>query len=213
MSDDRRTFKRESASARKEALILATLDLVAEKGVGGATVRAIAERAEVTQGLIRHYFTSREGLISAAYEHHMTVLIDQTAASAGEGTAQERLSGFVAASLAPPVVDPRAVGLWAGFLNLVLQDPDMKVIHERTYARFRDQLQALIDAALREAGRPAPPAQLRHLAIAANAVLDGLWLEGGALPDAFEPGELAMIGLSSVSALIGISLEQGTETA
>ena len=71
MSDDRRKFKRESAEARKEALILATLELVAENGVRGATVRGIAQRADVTQGLIRHYFSSKEELIIAAYEHHM----------------------------------------------------------------------------------------------------------------------------------------------
>lgn len=213
MSEERRKFKREPAESRKEALILATLDLVAEKGVRGATVREIAQRADVTQGLIRHYFSSKEELISAAYEHHMNALTDQTADSVTGETAQARLRGFVIASLVPPVVDPHAVALWAGFLNRVQQDPGMKAIHERTYACFRDHLEGLISAALAEANQPATPAKLRHLAIAANAVIDGLWLEGGALPDAFEPGELAEIGLESVAAIVGISLEQKAETA
>lgn len=207
MNDERRKFKRESAEARREALILAALDLVAEKGVRGATVRGIAERADVTQGLIRHYFSSKEELISAAYEFHMNKLTDQTAASAREGSARDRLAGFVTASLTPPVVDPRAVALWAGFLNKVQQDPDMREIHRRTYDYFRDHLEELIEAALEDAGQPAPPARLRHLGTAANAVIDGLWLEGGALPDAFEAGELAQIGLEAVGAIVGISLE------
>lgn len=207
MSDERRKFKRESAEARREALILAALDLVAEKGVRGATVRGIAERAEVTQGLIRHYFSSKEELISAAYEFHMNELTDQTAASAGKGSARDRLAGFVVASLTPPVVDPRALALWAGFLNKVQQDPEMREIHRRTYDYFRDHLEDLIAAALEDAGQPAPPARLRHLGTAANAVIDGLWLEGGALPDAFADGELAQIGLEAVGAIVGISLE------
>jgi AcrR family transcriptional regulator len=52
---------------RRSALIAATQDLVAEGGPEAATVRAIAERAGVTPGLIRHYFQSKDELIRAAY--------------------------------------------------------------------------------------------------------------------------------------------------
>lgn len=209
MTQSRRKFSREPADARKAALIDATLELVAEKGVGGSTVRAIAERADVTPGLIRHYFSSKEDLITAAYEQHMTGLTELTAAMAEQscGTAVSRLAGFVVASLTPPVVDERSVALWASFLNRVQQDPEMRRIHAETYADFRGRLESLISAALAEVGAPATPAQLRQLAIAANAVVDGLWLEGGALPEAFEPGELPQIGLRSVSAITGLNLQ------
>lgn len=206
MQDDSRKFKRESAEVRRQALIRAALDLVAELGVRGATVRDIAARAQVTPGLIRHYFASKEALIQAAYEHHMNALTDHTAASAGAGSARSRLMNFVDASLRPPVVDPGAVALWAGFLNKVQKDPKMQHVHRRTYAYFRDHLEALILAARQEAGQPMAPAEGRQLAIACNAVIDGLWLEGGALPDAFEEGQLAQIGLASVGAIIGIPL-------
>ncbi len=210
MSEERKKFRRESAESRQEALILATLELVAEQGVRGATVRGIAERANVTGGLIRHYFSSKEDLIVAAYEHHMNTMTDQTFALATgtEVGAQTRLAAFVTASLTPPVVDPRAIALWASFLNKVQHDPQMKATHQRTYAYFRDQLEELIAASLNEVDRPAPPARLRQLAIACNAVIDGLWLEGGALPDAFEQGELVEIGLQSVSAILDLDLTQ-----
>lgn len=215
MNRDRRKFRRESADSRREALILATLELVAEKGVRGATVRGIAERAEVTQGLIRHYFSTKEELIVSAYEFHMNRMTDDTLApgSGIETSARARLCSFVTASLTPPVVDPRSIALWAGFLNKVQQDPQMKATHERTYAYFRDYLEGLIAAALKEANRPTPECRLRQLAIACNAVIDGLWMEGGALPDAFSPGELAEIGRQSVAAMTGLNLEQEAENA
>jgi len=212
VSDERKKFKRESAESRQEALILATLELVAEHGVRGATVRGIAERADVTQGLIRHYFSSKEELIIAAYEHHMNQMTDLTfAPGAAKGTARARLRAFVDGSLTPPVVDPRSLALWASFLNKVQNDPQMKETHERTYAYFRDQLEEVIAAAYDEAGIPAPAARVRQLAIACNAVIDGLWLEGGALPDAFAPGELVEIGRQSVAAILGLDLEQEAE--
>lgn len=52
-----------SASAIK--LRDATIQLVAEGGMQAATVRAITERAGLTQGLVRYYYGSLSGLIEA----------------------------------------------------------------------------------------------------------------------------------------------------
>jgi len=208
LSDAAPKFRREPAGERREALIEAALVLVAQRGVRGATVRAIAEHAQVTQGLIRHYFSSKEDLMSAAYACHMERMTALTCTSAGkpQGSARGRLGAFVTRSLMPPVVDPSSVSLWAGFLNTVREDARMRSIHEQTYRDFRDRLEALISDALREAKVAATPRALRRLAIACNAVIDGLWMEGGALPDAFMADELPEIGVKSVGAIIGIDL-------
>ncbi len=213
MSENAPKFRREPAEKRKEALVLATLALIAEGGVRSATVRAIAARAEVTQGLIRHYFASKEDLVMAAYEYHMSALTNQAAASISVETRSHRasLASFVEASLKPPVVDPGAVSLWAGFLNKVREDARMQAIHAQTYFDFRNRLEQLIADALAEAQRPTTPEELRGLAIACNALIDGLWMEGGALPGAFEPGELPRIGLRSVGAIIGLELTERDE--
>ena len=209
MSENTRKFRREPAEQRKEALILATLSLIAEQGVGGATVRAIATRADVTQGMIRHHFSSKEELVTAAYEHHMNRMTNLTSApvALADGSARARLIAFVSASLTPPVVDASSVTLWVSFFSKVREDTQMQVIHERTYHDSRNRLEALIAAVLNEADIATKPQDLRLLAIACNAVIDGLWMEGGALSGGFEPGELPEIGLRSVGAIIGVDLQ------
>lgn len=209
MNDSRKTFKRESSDQRRDALIEATLSLIASGGPEAATVRNIAMEAGVTPGLIRHYFTTKEDLIGAAYERHMTTMRYAAYATVDRGLSG--LSGLVSlvkTSLEPPVVDARALALWAGFIQSVQRDTAMKAIHEKTYFQFRDQLQVLIDETFIEVGKPRDEAALRRFAIACNAVLDGLWLEGSALPDTFEAGELPAIGLSSIGAILGIKLEE-----
>lgn len=208
MREERRKFTRSSPDQRRDALIRATLALIAEQGIAAATVRTIAARAEVTPGLIRHYYQSKEDLIAAAYHQHMTALTEAAAEAAIGPTARARLSAFVAATFGPAVLNTGAVALWSGFLNAALHDPVLRGIHEQTYLAYRYDLQRLIGAALLEAGQPRGPAELRHMAIAANAVIDGLWLEGGALPDNFAPGELADIAHRTVFALIGLDLDQ-----
>lgn len=210
MVDSRKSFKRGSSDQRQDDLIEATLSLIASGGPEAATVRNIALEAGVTPGLIRHYFSTKEDLIGAAYERHMTTMRYAAYSPLEQELpgAVARLAALVKASVLPPVVDPRSLALWAGFIQSVQRDAAMKVIHERTYRQFRDQLQELIRDAFLELGQPKSKADLRKLAIACNAVMDGLWLEGSALPDTFEAGELPAIGLASVGAILGLKLEE-----
>jgi AcrR family transcriptional regulator len=201
---ERRPYRREPEDKRRDALIAAALELVASGGSQAATVRAIAERAGVSPGLIRHYFASKDELTREAYRHLMDRMTQDTAAALTLAPTDPlaRLAAFVASSLRPPVVDPVAVGLWAGFLHEVRRDPSLRDVHYATYLGFRDLLQSLIA----DLPRVATPEQLRADAIACNAVIDGLWLEGSMLPDGFAVGELERIGLASVGSILGIDL-------
>ena len=68
---------------------------------------------------------------------------------------------------------------------MVRENAKMQDIHERTYHAFRDRLEALIVAAWDEDGVKKPASEVRRIAIACNAVIDGLWMEGGALAERF----------------------------
>lgn len=200
----RRAYRRESEETRRADLIAAAQELVAEGGAEAATVRAIAARAGVTPGLIRHYFQTKDDLIRAAY---MSLMDGMTAkgADALEGVGalpEERLAAFVSASLRPPVLDMGSVVLWAGYMYKVRVDLDLRAAHETAYLSYRNILQSLIAALPRDASE----AQLRAEAIACNALIDGLWLEGSILSHTFAPGEIVTTGLRSVGAILGVDL-------
>lgn len=204
MDSSRRNYRRESMETRRADLIAATHELVAEGGPEAATVRAIAARAGVTAGLIRHYFQSKDELTRAAYRALMDGMTAKGAdALEGVGAGpEERLAAFVASSLRPPVMEAGAVVLWAGYMHKVRSDPELLAVHEEAYTRYRNVLQDLI-AAL---PRSTTEVQLRGEAIACNAVIDGLWVEGSILPHAFAPGEIVHLGLKSVGAILGVDL-------
>ncbi|MFX0542698.1 TetR family transcriptional regulator C-terminal domain-containing protein [Roseovarius sp. S4756] len=212
MSPERKPFRRIGPDQRREAMIDAMLAIIAEDGITAATTRAVAARAGVTPGLIRHYFDSKDALLSAAYERHMDDLTRATSDAGRGGSAAARLAAFIEAGLCAPVVSAETVSLWAGFLTHVQRSAEMHGVHARTYGAFRDHLQGLVAEALIEAGRPAPEPALRRHAIACNAVIDGLWLEGGMLPDAFEQGELASIGLDTIGAMLDLPLNEAATT-
>ena len=55
-----------------------------------------------------------------------------------------------------------------------------------------------------ELHQAADPARDRREAIACNALIDGLWIEGGSLPDNFDHGEVLRIALDGIGAMLGI---------
>ncbi len=205
MKVERRPYRREGEERRREALIAAAVELVSEGGPAAATVRAIAERAGVTPGLIRHYFTGKEELSRAAYAAMMNrMVIDNKAAiDAVEGDAITRFAVCVAAWLRLCVVDPNALYVWAGFIPYIRSDPAMRDAHGATYRAFRDQWEDLIAALPGRAGR----ADNRALATACNAVIDGLWLEGSLQPEMLDQAEIERIGLDAIGTILGIDLK------
>lgn len=211
----RKTFRREGEDKRREDLIAATLDCVAERGLAGATVREIALRADVTPGLIRYYFPTKDDLIGAAYRavmNGMTVQASDALTNAPDDP-RSRLYAFVTANLGQPIMDPRNLSLWSGFIALVHADPAMAAAHRDGYLGFRDELEILIREALISVGKNAAANVTRRHAIAINAIIDGLWLEGCLAGDIFAEGELAETGITAIEAVLGISLnmEGGTE--
>ena len=198
----RRPYQRASQESRREDLINAALKLIGDGGPQAATVRAIADEAGVTAGLIRHYFNTKEELVRTAYQSLMTRLKIDSTAIAGSDDPIKRLADFVVTSITPPVADPAMVGKWAGFLHLVRSDFDMREVHRENYFLYRDRLEDLIAKA-----KPSlDGAALRRAAIACNGVLDGLWLEGSLISDSFEPDEIVAVGLNAVGTILGVDL-------
>lgn len=57
----------EQAAWRRERILDAALVVFADRGIDGASVKEVARAAEVTPGLLYHYFTSKEVMVTALF--------------------------------------------------------------------------------------------------------------------------------------------------
>lgn len=64
----RSVFARKREAART-AILEATSQIVAEKGVDSFTISEVARRAQINRALIYHYFKSRDNLVVEAIDH------------------------------------------------------------------------------------------------------------------------------------------------
>lgn len=211
----KQTTKRLSRQERYDLLIDATYRCVAQNGLEGTTIRDIAQYADVTFGLIRHYFANKEELIEATYTRitaDMTKHAQVAAAQAGPAP-EDRLAAFVAASLSPPFVSPEYLAFWSNFVGKVLFDPHMRELHEKGFWDYRKVLTDLVQDTLSKSGRDTTPATLRRAVIKVNAVIDGMWIEACLEVESGEAADLAQSGIEAVGAVLGVDLPLGSDMA
>ncbi|OZE83948.1 TetR/AcrR family transcriptional regulator [Rhodococcus sp. 14-2483-1-1] len=80
---------------RRQALIDAAIELLAEGNSADISAAAISRRAGVAHGLLFYYFTDKQGLVAAALADVLSKLSDFQEPAADEESVRARMEGFV----------------------------------------------------------------------------------------------------------------------
>jgi AcrR family transcriptional regulator len=73
----------------RDALLEAAIRVVANEGLRGLTIRAVAAEAGVSHGLVRHHFGSRAALVEATLLRSVEIAIDTSSLAPGSGRIDE----------------------------------------------------------------------------------------------------------------------------
>lgn len=166
-------FTRADPDARRQSLIEATARVLAAKGAAGVSVRTICAEAGVSAGLLRHYFASVSEAIAATYRWTGTEIdraLEQAVAAAGPNP-RARLIAYLAANFRAPIATPDLLASYVAFWSLTRSDPAVASVRAEVYGSFRQGLEGLLSAYRPEL------ADVRVVAVALTALIDGLWLE------------------------------------
>lgn len=131
---------------RRDRIIDAALDVIADDGVEGTSLRKIAARAGVPLGSLTYYFDGREDLIAEAFIR----FTDLSAAEfrAAFATADDLASAraaVVAALTSESTVDERGVSLSIEIYALALRAPRHRAIFLRWVRRCREAMSRHFD--------------------------------------------------------------------
>lgn len=149
----------------RRAILDATIDVVAERGLRGLTYRAVAEKAGVNNTLVAHHFGSRHGLLEAALAHATERTLErfEAAIRASDPLSDDLISRFIGDD----------IPLQAFQFELLLESRRTPAMHDalaRQYDIYIDAWQDLI-------GRTGGDREDRALARALFAATDGLVLQ------------------------------------
>ncbi|GHG92507.1 TetR family transcriptional regulator [Comamonas sp. JC664] len=133
--------------ARRDRIIDATLQVIAEGGVAGTSHRRVAERAEVPLGSMTYHFASMDELLREAFTRFALRISERFAARIGEAA---DLEGLVEA-VVHLVHDDLAAGqdelvLTLELYTLAARQPAFRQITRDWMRRSREALGRLVDA-------------------------------------------------------------------
>lgn len=101
--------RREAGQRTRARLMDAALDLLAERGEDGMTLRALTDAAEANVAAVSYHFGSLKSLCDAAVEHALERYLDSQEEAVG-ALGPESTLDEVAAAFARPVMNALAVG-------------------------------------------------------------------------------------------------------
>lgn len=167
--------------ARRKDVSEAVWQLLAAKGFGGLTLRAVAAVMGVSTGMLTHYFPTKRALVT----HALDLLEKNTAgrprrALPAEGLATVRTMLLDILPLGPD--DTARNRIWVSSWDISLADDGLSVQQADRYARLRASLRPHLEAAHALGEIPAS-ADLDQLAATAVAFTHGLVVQA-----LFDPG-------------------------
>ncbi|QKW07313.1 TetR family transcriptional regulator [Streptomyces sp. NA04227] len=175
--------------ARRREVSEAVWRVLAERGFGGLTLRAVAAELDATTGLLTHYFPAKRDLLAYALD----LLEERTAArrrsvGAQGGGSTAGLSAIRASLLAIlPLTAEAATSnrIWVSSWEPALADPELSADYARKYGHSRDRLRELIaEAQTRGDIGPGDPARLAE---GAQSFVLGLIVQSLFDPATFSP--------------------------
>ncbi len=173
--------KRGMREVRRAQLIDATLLTIDQAGLAGTTLASVAQRANISTGIVSHYFGDKDGLLEATMRH---ILRDLWAATtrrrlAAKPQPRARLRAIVAANFDVTQVSGPVMKTWLAFWTQSMHEPALRRLQTVNTRRLYSNLCAEFAKAL-------PRNAARRAASGLAAMIDGLWLRGALSGDPFD---------------------------
>lgn len=164
---------------RRPQLIKATMEVIAQVGLQGASTALISRAAGVSPGIINHYFGGKDGLLEATMRTILRQLsegVQQRLASTHPDDVVGRLKAIVGGNFDPHQLDRVVVTTWLAFWSQAMHNPQLfrlqRVNEKRLLSHLRLELKQVL-----------PTERASFCALAIAALIDGIWLRGALTPE------------------------------
>lgn len=163
-----------ATSDTEEQILDAVQSVIVRDGVRGASMRQVAQEADVSLGLLSYHFEGKDSLILAAFDRATTTLLEASVdAAALVEDPDEKVRAYLRGSYSDEFLDGDYLRLRVSLWAVSLTDTDLAKIDAAYYDDYAAALHTLIAAA-----RPnLSSSEVGERSFDAIALGNGLWLD------------------------------------
>lgn len=157
---------------RRKQLIEAVLNCIDEWGLSETTTQRISKQAQVSAGIINHYFSGKDGLLEAAMRHILKDLqlgVRERMKSLASEDFEARVQAIIEGNFDQTQMTSAARKAWLAFWAEAMHKPELRRLQHVNAKRLVSNLTFELKKAF-----PRPQAQ--HIAEVLAAAIDGVWL-------------------------------------
>ncbi|HTZ30338.1 MAG TPA: TetR family transcriptional regulator C-terminal domain-containing protein [Streptosporangiaceae bacterium] len=136
-----------TADSRREQMLRAALEVIAERGYAETRIADVAERIGISPALVIYYFKTKDQLLTESIRYLDNIWYgDGQRRMAELPTAAARIEEIVAMSCLPEAdAEPRSSWtLWLDFWTLAARNPEVAGLRQRDDERWREMVSALV---------------------------------------------------------------------
>lgn len=163
---------------RKPQLIKATMSVIDDVGLAGASVSLISKKAGVSAGIINHYFGGKHGLLEATMRTVLRQLgegVQRKLRTIPHDQFHERVLAIVDSNFDEQQMESKVVKTWLAFWAQSMHDPELYRLQRVNACRLVSHLTI-------ELKKAKPHAEAKFMAETIAALIDGIWLRGALSP-------------------------------
>ncbi len=158
----------------QDGILDAVQSVIVREGVRGASMRQVANEADVSLGLLSYHFDDKDSLIMAAFSRATSTLLDASGdAAALVDDPDEKVKAFLRGSFAPEFLNSDYLRLRVSLWAVSLTDPELAKVDSHYYDRYASSMKTII-------GEARPGLSADEIARRTGDVIaytNGLWLD------------------------------------
>lgn len=171
-------------NGRRQQLLEAAFAVACREGIGGMTVRAVAAEADVSHGLVLHYFGRKDRLVSELLDWliETTAVLRVSEDIARFPRAMDRLHALLQQEMARVSHQPEHTRLFLEFWALGAQHDGIRARISAELERYRRAFRTIMENLLR-----AEPAAFGRVTADGLAAVAVSWIHGCAVQAMIDP--------------------------
>lgn len=163
--------------ARRHELAAAVCRVILRQGLGGVSIRDVAKEADWSSGALRHYFTTRDELLSFALRLVVDRLTERLSGGPRGRSPRDAVRHILREILPLDAARREETAIWFAFATRSLAEPRIAGELELVFVSTRDLCRRIAHD-LDRYGNLAPGRDPDREAARLHALLDGLILQG-----------------------------------